>query len=85
MSSFIHDDFLLQTDFAKRLYHNFAKELPIIDYHNHLSPEDIATNRQFDNCSQVWLSGDHYKWRAMRALGINEKYITGNATDEEIP
>ncbi|WP_397300675.1 glucuronate isomerase [Nonlabens ulvanivorans] len=83
MSSFIHDDFLLQTDFAKRLYHNFAKELPIIDYHNHLSPEDIATNRQFDNCSQVWLSGDHYKWRAMRALGINEKYITGNATDEE--
>ncbi|WOI21485.1 glucuronate isomerase [Nonlabens ulvanivorans] len=83
MSSFIHDDFLLQTDFAKRLYHNFAKELPIIDYHNHLSPEDIATNRQFDNCSQVWLAGDHYKWRAMRALGINEKYITGNATDEE--
>ncbi|MEO9501462.1 glucuronate isomerase [Nonlabens ulvanivorans] len=83
MSSFIHDDFLLQTDFAKRLYHNFAKELPIIDYHNHLSPEDIATNRQFDNCTQVWLAGDHYKWRAMRALGINEKYITGNATDEE--
>lgn len=83
MNSFITEDFLLQTDFAKRLYHNFAKELPIIDYHNHLSPEDIATNRQFDNCTQVWLAGDHYKWRAMRALGINEKYITGNATDEE--
>ncbi|AGC75473.1 D-glucuronate isomerase [Nonlabens dokdonensis] len=83
MNSFITEDFLLQTDFAKRLYHNFAKELPIIDYHNHLSPEDIATNRQFDNCSQVWLAGDHYKWRAMRALGINEKFITGDASDEE--
>ncbi|GAL75379.1 uronate isomerase [Nonlabens ulvanivorans] len=83
MSSFIHDDFLLQSDFAKRLYHNFAKELPIIDYHNHLSPRDIATNRQFENCTQVWLAGDHYKWRAMRALGIEERYITGNATDEE--
>ncbi|EAS19278.1 glucouronate isomerase [Flavobacteria bacterium BBFL7] len=83
MSAFIHDDFLLQSDFAKRLYHNFAKELSIIDYHNHLSPEDIASNRQFENCTQVWLAGDHYKWRAMRALGINEKYITGNATDEE--
>jgi glucuronate isomerase len=83
MNSFITEDFLLQTDFAKRLYHNFAKDLPIIDYHNHLSPEDIATNRQFDNCSQVWLAGDHYKWRAMRALGIDEKYITGDASDEE--
>lgn len=83
MNSFITEDFLLQTDFAKSLYHNFAKELPIIDYHNHLSAKDIATNRQFENCTQVWLAGDHYKWRAMRALGINEKYITGNATDEE--
>ncbi len=83
MSAFIHDDFLLQSDFAKRLYHNYAKELPIIDYHNHLSPKDIATNRQYENCTQVWLAGDHYKWRAMRALGINEKYITGNAKDEE--
>lgn len=83
MNSFITEDFLLQTDFAKRLYNNFAKDLPIIDYHNHLSPEDIATNRRFENCSQVWLAGDHYKWRAMRALGIDEKYITGKASDEE--
>lgn len=83
MSNFLNDDFLLQNEFAKRLYHNFAKDLPIIDYHNHLSPEDIARNRVFENCTQVWLAGDHYKWRAMRALGINEKYITGNSSDEE--
>ena len=83
MNSFITEDFLLQNDFAKTLYHNYAKNLPIIDYHNHLSPQDIATNRKFENISQVWLAGDHYKWRAMRALGINEKYITGNASDEE--
>lgn len=83
MKTFITDDFLLQTDFAKKLYHNYAKNLPIVDYHNHLSPADIATNRVFENCSQVWLGGDHYKWRAMRALGINEHLITGNASDEE--
>lgn len=83
MNTFLTEDFLLQNDFAKRLYHNFAKQLPIIDYHNHLSPQQIATDTQFENISQVWLTGDHYKWRAMRAFGINEKYITGDATDKE--
>jgi glucuronate isomerase len=83
MKNFINDDFLLQSDFAKRLYHDYAKGLPIIDYHNHLSPQEIAGNRVFNNISQVWLAGDHYKWRAMRALGVNEAYITGNATDKE--
>ena len=83
MTSFLNEDFLLQTEFAKTLYHHYAKSLPIIDYHCHLSPEDIASNRQFKNISAVWLAGDHYKWRAMRTLGVNEKYITGNGTDEE--
>ncbi len=81
--NFITEDFLLQNEFAKRLYHTYAKKLPIIDYHNHLSPQHIAENKQFENCTQVWLAGDHYKWRAMRTLGIDEKYITGNATDAE--
>lgn len=80
---FITEDFLLQNDFAKKLYHGFAAELPIIDYHNHLPPKDIAENRVFENISQAWLEGDHYKWRAMRAFGIHEKYITGNASDKE--
>src|ERR1043165_9556460 len=83
MSAFLTEDFLLQTDFAKTLYHQYAKEQPIIDYHCHLSPEDIAKNRQFENISAVWLAGDHYKWRAMRTLGIDEKFITGSASDEE--
>ena len=83
MNSFLTQDFLLQNNFAKTLYHNFAKKLPIIDYHNHLNPQQIATDFQFENITQVWLYGDHYKWRAMRAFGINEKYITGNATDKE--
>lgn len=83
MSAFLTEDFLLQSDFAKTLYHQYAKEQPIIDYHCHLSPEDIAKNRQFENISEVWLAGDHYKWRAMRTLGIDEKFITGSASDEE--
>ncbi|WP_394353720.1 glucuronate isomerase [Echinicola salinicaeni] len=82
-SKFIQGDFLLQSDMAKVLYHDYAKEMPIIDYHCHLSPKDLAENRKFENISQIWLAGDHYKWRAMRALGINEKYITGNGTDKE--
>ena len=82
-SNFIHEDFLLQTPFASRLYHDYAKNLPIIDYHNHLSPKKIVEDFQFDNISQVWLNADHYKWRAMRTLGIEEKYITGNASDQE--
>ena len=83
MKTFLTDNFLLQTDFAATLYHDFAKDLPIIDYHNHLSAQQIAEDKQFDNITQVWLAGDHYKWRAMRAFGINEKYITGDATDRE--
>lgn len=80
---FIHDDFLLDNAPAKRLYHDYAKELPIIDYHCHLPPEDIATDRQFETITQLWLSGDHYKWRAMRTLGVSENYITGNASDQD--
>lgn len=83
MKTFINDDFLLQSDFAKILYHNYAKSLPIIDYHNHLSPQQIAENTKFQNITQVWLYGDHYKWRAMRAYGIDEKYITGKASDKD--
>ncbi|WP_298762524.1 glucuronate isomerase [uncultured Polaribacter sp.] len=83
MKPFLTENFLLKNDFAEKLYHNFAKKLPIIDYHNHLPPNDIANDKQFENITQVWLYGDHYKWRAMRAFGINEKYITGNATDKE--
>jgi len=80
---FIHDDFLLESSLASRLYHDFAKELPIIDYHNHLSAADIAENKPLKNITQAWLSGDHYKWRAMRANGISEEFITGKAGDQE--
>src|SRR5690606_14369283 len=83
MKTFLTEDFLLRTDFAKSLYHDYAKSLPIIDYHNHLIPQDIANNRVFENISQVWLAGDHYKWRAMRTLGVDEKFITGNTSDKE--
>ena len=83
MKTFITDDFLLKTDTARRLYHGFAENQPIIDYHSHLIPQQIAENRKFDNIAQIWLSGDHYKWRAMRANGINERFVTGNATDRE--
>ncbi len=80
---FMDENFLLKGKFAQLLYHTYAKDLPIIDYHCHLSPKDIAENRQFENITQVWLAGDHYKWRGMRTLGINEKYITGDASDKE--
>lgn len=81
--SFINDSFLLQSDSAQRLYHDFAEHQAIIDYHNHLSPVDVANNRHFGNLTQAWLEGDHYKWRAMRANGIDEQYITGAAPAEE--
>ena len=80
---YMDEDFLLQGDFAKRLFHDFAKSLPIIDYHNHLPAAEIARNHKYANCTEIWLNGDHYKWRAMRTLGIDEKYITGNAPDED--
>lgn len=80
---FIHDNFLLPTKQSQELYHGYAEKLPIIDYHCHLSPDDIARNRQFDNLTQIWLQGDHYKWRAMRACGVPERFVTGDATDWE--
>ncbi len=82
-TKFLGNDFLLQNDAASQLYHNHSAPLPIIDYHNHLSPKDIAENRQFTNLTEIWLEGDHYKWRAMRINGIDEKYCTGNASPEE--
>ena len=82
MRSFIHDDFLLQTDAARQLYHEHAAKQPIIDYHCHLDPEYIARDHSFDNLGQIWLEGDHYKWRAMRTNGIAEEYCTGKETTD---
>ena len=81
--SFITDNFLLQNKYAEELYEQYASKQPIIDYHNHLPPKDIAEDRNFENISQVWLAGDHYKWRAMRTMGVDEKFITGDASDKE--
>jgi glucuronate isomerase len=83
MKPFLDDNFLLTTKTAEVLYHTYAKDLPIIDYHNHLPPEAIANNTQFDTITQVWLNGDHYKWRAMRANGVYEGFVTGNKSDRE--
>ncbi len=83
MKPFLHEDFLLETSAARELYHSYAEALPIIDYHCHLSPKDIAENRQFKNLTEIWLTGDHYKWRAMRTCGVDERFITGNASDWE--
>jgi glucuronate isomerase len=83
MKTFITDNFLLKSDTAGRLYHDFAKQMPIIDYHNHLISKQIADDIQFENITQVWLNGDHYKWRAMRTNGIDERFCTGNASDQD--
>jgi glucuronate isomerase len=83
MKKFMKENFLLQTETAEILYHEFAKDLPIIDYHCHLPPAEIAEDKQFENLTKIWLDGDHYKWRAMRANGIPEEFCTGNATDED--
>jgi glucuronate isomerase len=83
MKKFLDENFLLQSKTAQTLYHEFAKAMPIIDYHNHLPPDQIANDINFANLTQVWLYGDHYKWRAMRTNGINEKYCTGDASDFE--
>ncbi|MGW8193267.1 MAG: glucuronate isomerase [Desulforhopalus sp.] len=83
MQQFLSEDFLLQTETARRLYHDYAKKQPIFDYHCHLPVAEIASNKNFSNLTQIWLYGDHYKWRAMRANGIAEKFITGSATDRE--
>ena len=83
MKKFLDENFLLETRTAETLYHEHAKDLPIIDYHCHLPPDEIAGDKQFDNLTQIWLKGDHYKWRAMRANGVPEKYITGSAPDDD--
>lgn len=83
MKKFLDENFLLDNATAVTLYHTFAKQMPIIDYHCHLSPEQIANDHQFENITQAWLYGDHYKWRAMRTNGIDESYITGNKSDAE--
>ncbi|MCK5850823.1 MAG: glucuronate isomerase [Kiritimatiellae bacterium] len=80
---FITEDFLLETDAARRLYHEYAANMPIMDYHCHLSPEQVAVDQRWDNIAQIWLYGDHYKWRAMRANGVAERYCTGDASDWE--
>jgi glucuronate isomerase len=83
MKNFLDQDFLLQSETAKQLYHDYASEMPIIDYHCHLPPNQIANDVNFENLTQIWLYGDHYKWRAMRANGINEAFITGKKSDWE--
>jgi glucuronate isomerase len=83
MKKFPAADFLLYSEPSKRLFHDFAADLPIIDYHNHLSPQQIAENHQFENITELWLKGDHYKWRAMRMNGVDESFITGTKNDWE--
>ena len=83
MRAFLDEDFLLHNKTSRHLYHEYAKGMPIIDYHCHLPPQEIAENKQFENLTQIWLYGDHYKWRAMRANGVSESYCTGNKSDWE--
>ena len=83
MKNFMDKDFLLETETAKALFHNFAETTPVLDYHCHINPKEIAEDRKFENITQVWLGGDHYKWRFMRSCGVDEKYITGDASDKE--
>jgi glucuronate isomerase len=83
MTDFMTEDFLLKTETARELYHSHAKEMPIFDYHCHLPPAQVAENKNFKNLTDIWLRGDHYKWRALRANGVDEKFITGAASDEE--
>lgn len=83
MEPFIGDDFLLSNDTARKLWHEYAADAPIVDYHCHVDPKEIFTDRHFDNLTQVWLGTDHYKWRIMRSCGVEERYITGDAPDRE--
>ena len=83
MKAFLNEHFLLESPTAEELYHSFAKDQPIIDYHCHLSPKDLAENRSFQNITEAWLEGDHYKWRAMRTFGVDESFITGSAGAED--
>ncbi|TVR73060.1 MAG: glucuronate isomerase [Marinilabiliales bacterium] len=83
MKNFMDDSFMLHNKTAERLYNDYARDLPVIDYHCHLPPEEVAADRQFENMTKIWLDGDHYKWRAMRANGIPEEYCTGSAPDSD--
>lgn len=83
MKRFMDEKFLLSTETATELYHGYAEKMPIIDYHCHIDPKEIAQDRRFENITQVWLGGDHYKWRLMRSAGIEEKYITGDVPDHD--
>jgi len=83
MKKFMDEDFLLSTKTAQKLYHEFSENMPILDYHCHLNPREIYEDRKYENITQVWLGGDHYKWRQMRSNGVEERYITGDATDRE--
>ncbi|MBQ7307098.1 MAG: glucuronate isomerase [Clostridia bacterium] len=83
MKKFMDKDFLLSTEIAKELYHKYSSKTPIIDYHCHVSPKEIFEDKKFENITQVWLGGDHYKWRLMRSNGVDEYYITGQASDKE--
>ena len=82
MKQFMDENFMLDNEVSQQLYHQHAAGLPIIDYHCHLNPEFIAKDRTFDNLGQIWLEGDHYKWRAMRTNGIDEKFCTGKETSD---
>ena len=84
LKNFMDDqDFLLSTKTGEQLFHSFAEDMPIVDYHCHISPEEIFEDKRFKNITEVWLGGDHYKWRLMRANGVDERYITGDAPDRE--
>ena len=83
MKAFMDQNFILSTETAKKLFYDYAEKTPILDYHCHLDPKEIAEDRQFKNITELWLGGDHYKWRIMRSNGVDEKYITGDAPDEE--
>ena len=83
MRAYMDDNFLLETKTAETLYHQYAAEMPIIDYHTHFNPAQIINNMQVENITQAWLRGDHYKWRLMRTMGVEEEFITGDASDWE--
>ncbi|MFI3258147.1 MAG: glucuronate isomerase, partial [Spirochaetales bacterium] len=83
MKQFLDEDFLLESQTARTLYHDFAKDMPIFDYHNHLNPQEIYEDKKFENISQLWLGADHYKWRVLRSNGVTEDFITGEKSDYE--
>src|SRR5688500_17687767 len=83
MKAFLDENFLLSNKTSQTLFHEYAKDMPVIDYHCHLPPAHIANDTRFENLTQIWLYGDHYKWRAMRTAGVDESYITGNRSDKE--